>query len=343
MVPILGQASRSGSLTARTIAASKTTAASHRISITSLLFLLTIASSLPPPSSSSSPKPIHHDPSKCLLYIAESTIPNAGIGIFAGTDFHSGQLIGRDGWGDPAFATIDINWNNADPISGARASKSQRDYHWPLTNYDWSSKSLDILQEEGDDTSMTVVGFGAVPNCHFSLLNVAEHGVSYDLAGLDRYNSPGSGAITPFVNRTSTARHDIYAGSELFVSYGSAWFKNRKSYETVPVKESYVLAQGFLERYGLFLLGRRKRSEGDDVVEKGWKLDLVEDNMILKEEARRDLWELIKTFSYVSRAREALPLYDGIIRAIHKGISAVEVENSMRSMDYLEQYGKCVE
>lgn len=202
---------------------------------------------------------------------------------------------------------------------------------------------MDILQEEGDDTSMTVVGFGAVPNCHFSLLNVAEHGVSYDLAGLDRYNSPGSGAITPFVNRTSTARHDIYAGSELFVSYGSAWFKNRKSYETVPVKESYVLAQGFLERYGLFLLGRRKRSEGDDVVEKGWKLDLVEDNMILKEEARRDLWELIKTFSYVSRAREALPLYDGIIRAIHKGISAVEVENSMRSMDYLEQYGKCVE
>lgn len=195
---------------------------------------------------------------------------------------------------------------------------------------------MDILEEEGDSASMTVTGFGAVPNCHFSLLNVAEHGVSYDLVGLDRYNSPGSGAITPFVNRTSTAKKNIYAGSELFVSYGSAWFKNRADYATVPVRESYVQAQLFLERYGLFLLGSPVKTSG-------WKLNLFLDNMILKEEAQRDLWELIKTFPYVSRAREALPGFDGIIRAIHRGISAVEVENSMRSMEYLEQYGKCVE
>ena len=254
--------------------------------------------------------------------------------MFAGTDYRAGQLIGRNGWGDPAFASIDLNWNNGQ--DGQTASKSRRDYHWPLTNYDWSSKSLDILEEEGDDASMTVTGFGSVPNCHFSLLNVAEHGVSYDLVGLDRYNSPGSGAITPFVNRTSTAKKDIYAGSELFVSYGSAWFENRADYATVPVKGSYVLAQNFLEKYGLFLLGNPEEV-------RGWKLNLFMDNMIMKEDTQQDLWKLIKTFPYVSRAREALPTYDGIIRAIHKGISTTEVENSMRSIDYLEKYGKCVE
>jgi hypothetical protein len=202
---------------------------------------------------------------------------------------------------------------------------------------------LDIIQEEGDETSMTVIGFGAVPNCHFSLLNVAESGVSYDLGGLTRYDSPGSGAITPFVNRTSTARVDIRAGSELFVSYGSAWFMNRKDYERVPVKDSYLKATHFLERYGRFLIGGNATSNA--VVEKDWKEKLLRvENMILKEEAQRvDLYELIKTFPYVSRAREALPPYGGVIRAIHKGIGAVEVENSMRSMDYLEQYGKCVE
>ena len=258
----------------------------------------------------------------------------AGIGLFAGTDFHANQLLTR-GWGDPAFATIDINWNNADP-DGTTALKSRKDYHWPLTDYDWNSAALDILEDEGSVSSMTVTGFGAVPNCHFSLLNVVEHGVSYDLGELTRYNSPGSGAITPFYNRTSTAKKDIYAGSELFVSYGSAWFKNRDDYAAVPVKESYVLAKNFLERYGLFLLGNPEHR-------KGWKYNLFTENMVLNEEAQKELWEMIKSFPYVSRARQALPPYDGIIKAIHKGISSVEVENSMRSMDYLQKHGKCVE
>ena len=49
-----------------------------------------------------------------------------------------------------------------------------------------------------------------------------EHKATYDDAGLDRYTSPGAGAITPWFNRTSTAVKDIAAGSELFVDYGSS-------------------------------------------------------------------------------------------------------------------------
>ena len=60
----------------------------------------------------------------------------------------------------------------------------------------------------------------AAPNCHFRLLNVEEHKATYDNAGLDRYNSPGAGAFTPWFNRTSTAAKDIEAGSELYVDYG---------------------------------------------------------------------------------------------------------------------------
>ena len=286
-------------------------------------------------ATASSNAELNHDPTKCMLYLAPSTIPNAGLGYFAGRDYRTGERIGR--WGDPAFASVDLNWNNS--VNGTRASKAQRDYHWPLTNYDWSSKSLGIVEEEGNQDSMTVVGFGAMPNCHFSLLNVAEHSVSYDLLNLNRYNSPGSGAITPFVNRTSTAKKDIYAGSELFVSYGSNWFKNRANYATVPVKESYEKAQKFLERYGLMLMGNRPdRSWGDD-----WKQHLSQENMDKGEEAQNDLWELIKSFPYVSRTREALPDRDGIIQAIHEGISSVVVKNSMRSIEYLEQNGRCID
>jgi hypothetical protein len=43
---------------------------------------------------------------------------------------------------------------------------------------------------------------------------------SYDNAGLDRYTSPGAGAITPWFNRSSVAMRNIEVGSELFVDYG---------------------------------------------------------------------------------------------------------------------------
>eukprot|EP00804_Cyclotella_cryptica_P030083 CCRYP_020715-RA/>CCRYP_020715-RA protein AED:0.33 eAED:0.33 QI:0/0.66/0.5/1/0.66/0.5/4/413/753 len=280
--------------------------------------------------------PIPRDSNSCMLYIAESTIPHAGLGIFAGVDFVEGELIGHDNWGDPAFATVDINWNNAEP-DGRRVSKARHDYHWPLTNYGWESSSLGIIEEEGVVTSMYATGFGAVPNCHFSLINIEEHEVRYDLAGLSRYNSPGSGAITPFINRTTTAIKDIKAGSEFFVSYGSSWFKNRPDYDTVPVKGSYIEAEDFLEKYGLFLLGNPQNTNG-------WKFNLFINDMILKEEAQKDLWDIIKSFPYVSRARQALPATsEDVMRAIHRGIGAVEVENSMRSLEYLKEHGRCVD
>eukprot|EP00956_Cyclotella_meneghiniana_P041468 scaffold228017_cov36-Cyclotella_meneghiniana.AAC.1 len=33
----------------------------------------------------------------CLLYLAQSTIPHAGLGMFTGTSLKKGQLIGRVG------------------------------------------------------------------------------------------------------------------------------------------------------------------------------------------------------------------------------------------------------
>jgi len=73
----------------------------------------------------------------------------------------------------------------------------------------------------------------AAPNCHFRLLNVEEHKATYDNAGLDRYNSPGAGAFTPWFNRTSTAAKDIEAGSELYVDYGPSKYCLQLVYKNV--------------------------------------------------------------------------------------------------------------
>ena len=266
---------------------------------------------------------------QCLLYLAESTIPNAGLGMFTGVPVEEGHLLGRVG--DAAFATVDQDWHMS-PQTGM-ISKSDGGYHWPLTNYDWNAADIG-LDGEAEDVTVTVNGFGAAPNCHFSLLNVDEHMAHFDAAGLDRYNSPGAGAITPWWNRTSTALRDIAAGSELYVDYGPQWFTSREGhFQLVPLLSSYETALEFLKKYGKMLVG----TDSPD--------DLVEDKMMLDDEVQNDLWDIIKTHPYVSRERQALPgSYKDGIRAIKAGdIMTVEVENSIRSIEYLEENGKCVD
>ena len=47
------------------------------------------------------------DALECGLYLAKSTIPGAGLGIFAGWDYRVGQKIGR---GDVCIPFIDMYW-----------------------------------------------------------------------------------------------------------------------------------------------------------------------------------------------------------------------------------------
>ena len=267
---------------------------------------------------------------QCLLYLAESTIPKAGLGVFTGVPVESDHLLGRVG--DAAIATVDQDWHMSEEKTGM-ISRHSGDYHWPLTNYDWNAGDIG-LADEAEDVSVTVNGFGAAPNCHFSLLNVEEHKANYDEAGLNRYTSPGAGAITPWWNRTSTATRDIAAGSELYVDYGQNWFTSREGhFNLVPLTSSYEIALRFLKQYGKMLVG----SDNPD--------DLVEDKMMIDDEVQRDLWELIKKHPYVSRERQALPgsHKDGIRAIIAGDIQTVEVENSIRSIEYLEKHGKCMD
>ena len=103
-------------------------------------------------------------------------------------------------------------------------------------------------------------------------------------------------------------------------------------FELVPVVDSFKRADRFLKAYGKLLVKSTNPS------------DLVEEKMTLDEEARLDLWNVIKTFPYVSREREALPVHhDDAIRAIHGDIQAIEKENSIRSVQYLKEHGKCMD
>lgn len=111
------------------------------------------------------------------------------------------------------------------------------------------------------------------------------------------------------------------------------WFLTRDGiFALVPLTNDFEKAQKFLKGYGRLLV------ESDN------PKDLVVDKMSLDDDAQRDLWDLIKTFPYPSRARQALPDdYKDAVRAIHGDIQTIEKENSIRSVQYLKEHGKCMD
>ena len=77
----------------------------------------------------------------CELYIAPSTIPNAGLGVFSGVAKSKGETIGN---GDAAIPLIDLYWHNRqwyDPNEPDDDDDDDDDNEFfnPLSNYVWVS------------------------------------------------------------------------------------------------------------------------------------------------------------------------------------------------------------
>jgi hypothetical protein len=86
----------------------------------------------------------------------------AGLGVFAGTFFKTGELVGRVG--DAAFPTVDQNWHLSS--EDGSMSKAEGDFHWPLANYDWNAPDIGC-EWEAEDISVTVAGFGGENFTHY--------------------------------------------------------------------------------------------------------------------------------------------------------------------------------
>lgn len=155
--------------------------------------------------------------SVCGLWLAPSTIPGAGLGMYAGMDFVPGQEFIRGG--DSVVAISDIKQHNANVFY----NHTRRDFLWD--EYTWSGAFLRMDREGYHHVDAASAGFGASVNCHMPLNNVDE---SYPVLvnnGLHRAHHAGAGASTVFHRRLSTASQYVSAGSELFVSctYVSQW------------------------------------------------------------------------------------------------------------------------
>ena len=147
----------------------------------------------------------------CTLFMAPSTIPGAGLGIFTGINRNVGDIVGQ---GDVIIPVSDLEFHFS-----ANENYDPQFYYDPTKEYVWAGGQMGVQFESAAEergVSAFVPGIDCVVNCHLGLLNVDNgHPIFYN-GGLHRSKDPGTGAFTQMFNSTTFVKHFIPAGGELF-------------------------------------------------------------------------------------------------------------------------------
>jgi hypothetical protein len=153
----------------------------------------------------------HND--RCGVWLGMSTIPGAGLGMFAGKDFQKGDLLLPVG--DHVIPIVDL---------GRRYSKF---FLWD--DYTWTSHSgfLGTTKMGAKVVDVASPGIGAAVNSVMDFINVDQEDMSrYSVPGnLHRLKDPQAGAFSYHHSRMSYAHNDIRPGQELFNDYGDHWYE----------------------------------------------------------------------------------------------------------------------
>ncbi|CAJ1928296.1 unnamed protein product [Cylindrotheca closterium] len=256
--------------------------------------------------------------SSCTLFLAKSTIEQAGLGVFTAKPLKKGDHVGN---GDACIPLKDLEWQQADMMDST-------DFKFinPFADYVWLGDPLGLKPEIGPFQLVSGYwpGLNAAVNCHPAMLNVERATPRYDNLDdtLHRFKDPSVGSFTPYFNGSSTVLHSVPVGGELFTSYGDKWFERRLEMfpPNFPVPSSYRSAQRFLQRFQRHIPSPRTQQLVYDFV-----LDL------------EDIWE-------DSRFLQALPNDLGHVhKALTEGLRSLFQESSTRSIDWLQEHGACLD
>lgn len=176
----------------------------------------------------------------CGLYLAESSIPNAGFGLYAGRNYVKGENFTKS----YAIPLLEYSYMNSNkPTSRDIVWNIIEDYYWE-SYYHASNAFL-----EAESVKILVNDFGAMANHHALHENVGHQNIVFNEPEdkeLDRFHSPSAGAYTYYSREFFTSK-DVVAGEELFVNYGDDWGEDREEYE-ILTRNEYHNAIYVLER-----------------------------------------------------------------------------------------------
>jgi hypothetical protein len=175
----------------------------------------------------------------CGLYLAESTIPSGGWGVFLGHDMDKDSLV-QEGGAEILVADIEENRMLHHYIFNDTLPR------WSLADLTWEPASFSN-SFEADKVSVIAPGVGSLAVAHLGFFNVEQDGC-HSYLDVPRTN-PGAGSRSPRRDCTYRLIQDLKAGSELFTSYASKHFQ-----DTVP-SEAVRLSDAFKEQWQVIAYG----------------------------------------------------------------------------------------
>ena len=153
--------------------------------------------------------------SECGLYLAPSTIPGAGLGMFSAYPRSKGETVGNE---EVVLPLVEVSFYNG----------QQEDLFNPFIHYYWKGKEKAlhgiVSEDRAGEVMALVPGMEAAINCNLALINVEMSGSEYDDSNLERYKDPMTGGMSPYHSTSSRVSRDIPAGGELFKFYGDRWY-----------------------------------------------------------------------------------------------------------------------
>jgi len=204
----------------------------------------------------------------CNVWVAPSTLPGTGLGMYAGANgYTKGEMITKT-MGDHVIAIPDQKSTHSDTGLYDREDDALIKYFlWD--QYTWTATAFGIHFEyiAKYDIEIASPGFGAAANSFMDFVNVEEGGADHGLLppehphepayNIHRAKDAGAGAFTTYHTRKAWANKDIAPFSEFFVSYGNDWFLDRVwRIGTIPVEGDHEEAEWLWKMFSKEFLGK---------------------------------------------------------------------------------------
>ena len=266
------------------------------------------------------------DDAACTLYLAPSTIPGAGLGLFAGISFARNQVISPGG--DVVISIRDLDFHNGQKLDQFLLD----DYTWTPHNFPRMDDEKDLLQDP-EDLVAASPGIGAAANSIIALANVEQLGDTAFLTQTPSASHPAAGSSSPYQGREWFASQPIPSGAELFLNYGEIYFRKRtKTMGPLPFPRDHRIAD--------FLLGVFQFLETSS--------DSSSSTSRSESDLGLDLWTSLQDMKRIwsqSRTMAALPIdYHQYRTILAAGGTAKQFYNqTIRDLDWLTQHGHCVD
>jgi len=253
----------------------------------------------------------------CRLYLAQSSIPNSGLGLFTGVPHNVGASVAPPEIAHQLLASFD----GAEPQ--LQASSGYRDSL--VKEYVWSS-FVSGGSFEGSLVESLIPGVGMAANSFLPLVNARSIMGPIDSAGVGRTNGPGTGAFSAYYDTTYVAEMPLEAGSEVFADYGDNYFRGRPGeYGMVPLAPEFQRADEILKELWEALSPRLNNTP----IGTEWQ----------------PLWDVMRNMVNDERTRNALPSsVSEIERAATRGAAYNFLRgDNPRTLDWLQSNGLCID